>query len=475
MISTIQPIYMRLSKNYKASIVFLCLVFQITTAQDRDYHPAKNPGRIILSWEKDPATSRTITWWTDTTILQAQVQWLISDASSDLPAKATSTHGRTVKATAGGKTAHFHSAHLVDLDPNTVYAYRVGVEGHWSEWFQFKTIDRQALGFNFLYLGDAQNDMRSLWARTIRQAHTQHPQASFVLHLGDMVDHADNPGEWGEWFEAGGWIMASVPQVLVAGNHEYVRDPSSQDGTRLSEYWRHTFTLPLNGPPGLGETAYYFDYKNVRFIVLDSRDMLISEDHSQRQADWLEKLLANNPQKWTIVSHHHPIYSSRGNRKGYSIAEYLQPLYDKYKVDLVLQGHHHSFARGRAFEEVGQAEHQGPVYYVSNSGPKMYDTNFAGWIERTAINVQLYHNVEVAGDRLTVETYLVNGTLYDQIELRKKPNGSKLFREIPLERTEERLDFPRATYGADIDTSQEYKSTFKKRAFEYMKKRGLQE
>lgn len=61
MISTIQPIYMRLFKNYRAGIVLLCLVFQITTAQDRDYHPGKNPGRIILSWEVDPATSRTIT------------------------------------------------------------------------------------------------------------------------------------------------------------------------------------------------------------------------------------------------------------------------------------------------------------------------------------------------------------------------------------------------------------------------------
>jgi len=459
---------------HRIIIAYLYLAVHVATGQDMGYHPGKYPGRIIMSWNGMPETSRTITWWTDTTVTKAEIQWLVSDASSNLAEKAQNQPVTTRRAVVEGITAHFHTAHLKGLDPGSVYTYRVGKTDLWSEWFQFNTIDHEAPGLNFIYLGDAQNDMRSLWARTIRQAYTQSPKADFILHAGDMVDHSNENREWGEWFEAGGWIFASVPQVLVPGNHEYVRS-SSGDSQRLCDYWRNSFTLPENGPPGLEETVYYLDYKNIRLIVLDSRDMLISEAHSKTQAQWLENILANNPKQWTIISHHHPIYSARGNRSGYDMARYLQPLYDKYKVDLVLQGHHHSFARGRKVEEVGQSKHEGPVYFVSNSGPKMYDTNFAGWMERVATDVQLYHIVNITGDRLTVKTYLVNGKLYDQIELVKNKDGSRQFREIKVEGVNERLDFSHATYGADIDTSEAYRVLYKKRALEYMKRRKARE
>ena len=450
----------------------LCFTTQIVAAQAPNYSPGKYPDRIIMGWKEDPGTSRTITWWTDTSLTQAHVQWLVSDASSNLAEKANTLKASTLLAVAEGTTAHFHNVNLTHLDPSTTYVYRVGSEPFWSEWFQFQTADHEAPGFGFIYLGDAQNDMRSLWARTIRQAYAQYPAAQFILHAGDLVDHSDNNKEWGEWFEAGDWIFASIPQVLVPGNHEYVRSQTSGDSQRLSEFWRYSFTLPENGPAGSKETAYYFDYKNVRFIVLDSRNMLISDAHSKKQADWLNAVLADNPNQWTIVSHHHPIYSARGNRTGYSIAKYLQPLYDQYKVDLVLQGHHHSFARGRKPEEVNRAKHEGPVYYVSNSGPKMYDTNFADWMERVATDVQLYHIVKVKQERLSVETYLVNGELYDKIELTKNPDGSKQFKEEIIPEVKERLDFSHATYGADIDTSAAYREVYRKKALEYSLKRN---
>ena len=38
-----------------------------------------------------------------------------------------------------------------------------------------------------------------------------------MIHSGDMVDRHNSEREWGEWFEAGGWILAMIPSIPVAG------------------------------------------------------------------------------------------------------------------------------------------------------------------------------------------------------------------------------------------------------------------
>ena len=56
------------------------------------------------------------------------------------------------------------------------------------------------------------------------------------------------------------------------------------------------------------------------------------------------------------------------------------PLFEKYDVDLVVQGHDHAYGRGNLnANEQGLPEgadaatsHTGPVYLVSVAGPKMY-------------------------------------------------------------------------------------------------------
>ena len=43
---------------------------------------------------------------------------------------------------------------------------------------------------------------------------------------------------------------------------------------------------------------------------------------------------------------HYPIYSSKQGRDNVGLRNALQPLFEKYKVDLVLQGHDHTYGRG---------------------------------------------------------------------------------------------------------------------------------
>ena len=58
-------------------------------------------------------------------------------------------------------------------------------------------------------------------------------------------------------------------------------------------------------------------------------------------------MLKNNPNRWTVVFQHQGMYSMAHKRNYVKMREMLLPLYDKYGVDLVLQGHDHLYARSQ--------------------------------------------------------------------------------------------------------------------------------
>ncbi len=260
-----------------------------------------------------------------------------------------------------------------------------------------------------------------------------------MLHAGDLVNRANNDYEWGEWCAAGGWVNGTIPTVAVPGNHEYIKrypNPENKEKyTRhLTDHWGVRFEFPENGPPQLLEHCYTFDYQGVRVIGLNSME------HIDIQTDWLKKVLAENPCQWTIVTHHYPIYSGKKNRDNPEIRNAWQPLYDKYRVDLVLTGHDHSYARTgltgyqknvasgvRVRSEVG-----GTIYVVSVSGPKQYDNNTEFPFVRRAEDTQLYQIITIDGKRLKYEAKTATGTLYDGFTLKKVPDKiNELVEQVP--------------------------------------------
>lgn len=391
------------------------------------YPASATPDRIILTWSGDPATTQSVTWRSDGTVQPALAEIALADATPDFPDRADKVAATNAVLGNGSEEAVYHTATFVGLQPNTLYAYRVGGEEHWSEWFQFRTAAAGTAPFSFLYFGDAQNDLKSMWSRCIRQAYSTLPDIDFLLHAGDLVNSANSDREWGEWFYAGGWIYGMKPNLATPGNHEYRRDENRM--RHLSDYWKPTFAFPENCPAELDETAYYVDYQGARIISLNSQAMLSRPDLLEAQRDWLEEVLRDNPQRWTIVTHHHPVYSTSMGRDNPSIRNALQPLYEQYEVDLVLQGHDHSYGRGRNLQVGKKAHGEGPVYVVSVSGPKMYPLNFEEWEERVASNTQLYQLIHVDGKRLRFEAYTAIGQLYDAFELKKRRNGRNRFRD----------------------------------------------
>jgi len=397
------------------------------------YQPTAYPDRVVLTFAGDPSSTQAVTWRTGPAVAEAVAEIALSDDSPALHLRSRLVAGRTSALEAENGLAHHHSVVFSELRPNTLYAYRVRGDGTWSEWFQFRTASRSFEPFSFLYFGDAQNAVKSHFSRTLRQAAMDRPDARLMVHAGDLVNlrEGSHDDEWGEWFDAGGWLHGMIPSVPATGNHEHVDEENGQDGTVrvLSVHWPVHFTLPSNGPAGMEQTVYFVDFQGVRFIVLNSTEAVYDDapDRGAYQARWLEGVLADNPNRWTVVSFHHPVISVSRERDNPPLREHWQPLFDRYGVDLVLQGHDHAYGRGSNVDDGTMAwnGYSGTMYVVSVAGPKMYFASDEALeaFDRVAEDTQLYQTIHVGWDRLAFESRTTSGRLYDAFELHKVTDG----------------------------------------------------
>jgi len=398
-----------------------------------DAKPSQIPSRVALNWSDDPTVSVSVTWRTSTEIEVAYAEIAVADASANFTTWRTQVTAKTEKWSQNTYSAHFHSVTFSDLKPDTLYAYRVGSGKIWSAWYQFRTAKTNSNSFSFIYFGDAQNNLLSLWSRVIRASILDVPKANFLLHAGDLVNRANNDSDWEEWFQAGSWIHAQLPIIATPGNHEYRTDSTGK--RNLSTLWRLHFTLPQNGPEGLEETVYFGDYQGARIISLNSNQDLV------KQANWLDNVLTKNPNNWSFLTFHHPVYSASKGRDNKDLRELWKPIIDKHQVDLVLTGHDHSYGRGN---NIGNGvnvrdEKNGTVYVVSVSGPKQYQLREDRWMARAAENTQLYQVINVNGDVLNYRAMTATGEIYDEFDLiKQKGLPNKLVEKVTIDGIERR-------------------------------------
>lgn len=402
------------------------------------YKPTPVPDRVILNWKGDTATTQAVTWRTDTSAVTPQAQIAVAGDGPSFKQQAVTINAESSSEVKGNQeyTSKYHTVNFENLNPETKYLYRVGDGVNWSEWFEFETASNKAEPFSFLYVGDAQNDIKEHWSRVIRNAYSDLPDADFIIHAGDLINHGDADEQWGEWFEAGGWINGMVPSIAAPGNHEYSKIVKGAP-SGLSQYWQPQFAFPENGPVEFKENVYYTDYQGMRIITLDTNLRGVALD---KQVAWLEEVLTNNPNKWTVLTFHHPIFSTSPGRNNGEVRDKLLPVIEKHSVDLVLQGHDHSYARGMVTNvsegKKAMSEKADTVFVVSVSGPKMYDTTTKNWddngaeVKKASKDTQHYQMVTVDGNKLSYEARTATGELYDAFDINKTPSGEKQIKEI---------------------------------------------
>ena len=420
--------------------LFLCLFSFFATSQHNHtglHHweiPSKNPDRIILTFHGDPSTSRAVTWRTDTNIRNGVAQIAVAGENSNFKSNSSTYKAITEPFNLGlyksndSLTVNYHSVVFKDLKPDQIYLYRVG-DGNdfWSEWIQFRTAKQKGGITEFVYFGDAQNDVLSEWSRIIRMAYQTAPNASFAIHAGDLINSAHRDYEWAQWFKAGGFIHSQWTAVPVLGNHEFESLTYGNEKREIAIQWRPQFTLPVENSLNekLHETVYTVDYQDVRIIILNSNYNL--ED----QTAYIEEKLKNSMAKWNIITCHHSIFSPAIGRDFEFGRKNWKPLFDKYNVDMVLNGHDHTYARGhvpelnKSYSESGEIK---TVYVTSVSGPKQYKLNLEqinnysdqGYqSDKSGELTQLFQVIKIDKNKLTYIALTATGQEYDRFVIWK--------------------------------------------------------
>jgi hypothetical protein len=379
---------------------------------------ASKPDHIVLTWTRDPKTSATVQWRTSVGVTNGLVAFYPKAPAGRIRAvEVRSVPSRSkpfVDAVlVNDPVVRRHTAEITDLFPGTTYVYRVGngAPGGWSELFEFTTAPEEPESFSFVYMGDAQNGL-DRWGALARGAFVSQPDIAFWLMAGDLVNRGNDRDDWDAFFEYSGDIFARRPLVPVIGNHEC-------QGGHPTMYLRQ-LAVPTNGPgtiePG---RAYSFEYSNALFVILDSNL------DPELQTPWLEEQLAGSQAMWKFVSYHHPAYSSAPRRDNQTLRDAWVPVFDRYHVDLALQGHDHAYLRTyplKGNRRVTNAA-DGTVYVVSVSGTKMYDQSPRPYTEVGFTKVSTYQvlDIKVAGNELTYRAFDGRGRVRDQFVIRKEP------------------------------------------------------
>jgi hypothetical protein len=429
------------------------------------------PDRIVVTIEEDPASSFAVSWRTLAEVDGARAEIVLAGDHSRIDLDATSVDARSVRPDLDSKhvdgedyalrwNTHleqpaYHTVTFSGLEPDTAYAYRVmGAEDHWSEWFHTRTAPPAGTPFRFLYFGDAQDGISSHWPRVARAAYATAPDARFAIHAGDLVNIASRDFEWAAWFRAVGFIHGMIPALPLVGNHEYFDGISREEGgavNALSVLWRPQFALPKHAelPEALLETVYTVRYGDAQIVALDTMGGYFEE-----QALWLDDVLLASDAKWKIVTMHHPLFElvqRRYDDGGPERRDAFLPVFERHGVDIVLQGHDHSYGRGATYDgprtpNASRLGDLGTVFVTSSAGAKMYGVD--GWdglgeeygaiLQRVAENTPFFQIISLDGDSLTYEARTATGRLYDAFRLDKPRNGRNELVELPTEIDAER-------------------------------------
>jgi len=100
-----------------------------------------------------------------------------------------------------------------------------------------------------------------------------------------------------------------------------------------------------------------------------STESIQSLEIGSTQYNWLKKDLANIDRKktpWIIASHHRPSYSPNGFGEE-DVRKILDPIYEEFKIDLVIVGHVHVYGRSCA-ALYGKCNKKGPIHLNLGTG-----------------------------------------------------------------------------------------------------------
>ena len=185
------------------------------------------------------------------------------------------------------------------------------------------TISLLPSDFNFAAVGDW--SCNSISKNTINNIIDKKPE--LVLGLGDYSYNKTSADCWLK-------IVKPIDEKMkiAIGNHEDITLPS------LRQYMSHF---------NLTNEYYSFNYQNVHFTVMSTElPYGVGSDQYNFVKGDLSKAASDPNILWIVVYFHKPMYTSPSRHPAEPLLpDTYQPLFEKYGVDIVLQGHNHHYER----------------------------------------------------------------------------------------------------------------------------------
>ena len=146
---------------------------------------------------------------------------------------------------------------------------------------------------------------------------------------------------------------------------------------------------------------YTFRRDSVQFFALDT-------NHNadwKTQLAWLEQELSQSKATWKVVFGHHPIYSSGIYGSNQAFIKSLTPLFQKYGVQLYINGHEHNYERTRAIN--------GTTYLICGGGAGTRPVERSAWTEHSASKLS-FAAYEVYPDRIEISGIDTKNRVFDR-------------------------------------------------------------
>ena len=322
----------------------------------------------------------------------------------------------------GGVAYDSNHVTVTGLQANTTYYYTVEKNGVETEVQEYRTGSFDSV--KMLYVGDpqigaskgqpqngealvadagaantaARNDAFG-WNRTLEIATQQNPDVNFIISAGDQVNKTGQAKEE----EYAGYlspdVLASLPVATTIGNHDSLN----------ADYTYH-----FNNPnaTSYGETEaggdYYYSYGDGLFIVLNTNNYNVAE-HEQAIAE----AVASDPDAaWRVVTIHQDIYGTgldHSDTDGMILRTQLTPIFDEYDIDVVLQGHDHTYSRSKLLYGDGQSH--GTYEFRLNAEGTDYDWDNA-YNTQTDEQIPLYPAEDDAAGTAAHDAFLADNGCY---------------------------------------------------------------
>ena len=365
-------------------------------------------------------SSATIAWSTSANIPSLVI---VTDAAGNSKTAVATVASFPAAQTGMDSDFFLYQASFSGLNPAATYSYQV-VAGGVALAFpgalptQFTTAGNGPFQFlHFADSGEGNQEQTDLSKQMLAEP------VALVLANGDLAyDLATYQSVEDNYFGVYRAQMTQVPFFATLGNHEYLTNSALPSlAGRVA---------PPCGVAAADRGRYYsFDWGNVHFVALDSNDPLTNSIAGTcGMLNWLASDLQATRKFWRVVFFHHPPYATGKHQDeppAGMVRQAIVPILEQYGVQLVLNGHEHTYERTYALlgGQVVDADSGGIVYVTSGGGgadATSYDPS--SLIVQNA-GVNHYVRAAVSGAAMDLHTIALGGSEIDTFRLAPLPQA----------------------------------------------------